>query len=71
MGERRKATITLTSPDDVRPSWCRGWEAVKFVFGPWWFRWWLVLRYGGRHHHIYTGEPCVVFPAAAPKGGAK
>jgi len=40
-----------------------GWPAVRFEFGPWWWRLWLVLRHGGKRHHIWNGEPCVVFRA--------
>ena len=69
MGERRSVTMPMTLADDLRHPAFRSWEAIRFEFGPWWYRWWLVLRHGGRHHSVWTGEPCVVFPAATPKGG--
>jgi hypothetical protein len=70
MGERRSVTVALTLADDMRNPAFRSWEAIRFEFGPWWWRLWQVVRYGGRRHHTITGEPCVVFPAATPKGGA-
>lgn len=38
-----------------------GWTRVRLEFGPWWYRWWLILRHGGKPHWVITGEPCVRF----------
>jgi len=49
-------------PSVTRSDWCRDWPAIRYEFGPWWVRsrFWVQ---GGRWHHVWTGEPCVVFPA--------
>lgn len=56
MGKRRTAILALEN----RFGWPSG---VRLEFGPWWWRWWLILRYGGRRHAVITGERCVIFPA--------
>ena len=68
MGERRSVTVSLPADRGQyqRAAWCLGWDAIRYEFGPWWYRCWLVMRHGGRHHAIITGEPCVVFPASIP-----
>ena len=68
MGTRRSVTVEFTNPPESRLPEFRTWDAIRFEFGPWWHRWWLVVRHGGRRHHNWLGEPCVVFPA--PEGGA-
>lgn len=72
MGERRSVTLPIPRASETwEPHpWCRDWPAIRLEFGPWWHRWWLILRHGGRPHENITGEPCVAFPAATPKGGA-
>lgn len=55
MGKRRSVTLKGEN------RW--GWPAVRLEFGPFWYRWWLILRYGGRPHWVITGEPCVRFRA--------
>lgn len=39
---------------DLRPLYP---DVLKF--GPWWYRWFLLLTTRGRAHHTGLGEPCV------------
>lgn len=55
MGKRR--TVVIPGAGN-RWGWCYG---VRLEFGPWWHRWWLILRHGGKPHWVITGEPCVRF----------
>lgn len=52
-----KRSVTVYTPN----RW--GFPAIRLEFGPWWFRWWLILMRGGTPHRTGLGEPCVLFPA--------
>lgn len=39
-----------------------GWPGIRYEFGPWWWRWWLIVVHGGKPHEVLTGEKCVLFP---------
>lgn len=35
---------------------------TRFEFGPFWYRWWLLLTTDGQWHLTGIGEPCVIYP---------
>lgn len=59
---RRKARTVRMYDDNI----ALGRHIARLEFGPWYWRWWQVLRHDGKPHRTVFGEPCVLFREYLP-----